>query len=303
MNSFPLKSVSRSVGVAFWAKRQHGSVKSRAKSKSFAIFLIMGFLFPNYSEEYSKKLSLRHWIKVWLLLLIIGVLTWYGKVFKPTPSLTYVNEFAVWVIPHKNGLGALIALPNDNNDTNNVRTGLRIWVQPPDSLLAFERSGVRYRGKNIVVIGDTLSDALKRDMLSTLDTSGNFFWLGNLSERYTGEDVLAELKIFNDNPNDFLLDLVYEGHKLRFLGSQAALDSASEEPLSALVLMFPPANEYDPPLKHSEQVQALIWKGKSSGTDSSRIALNYPEAYALISYNVKIGLRAQRMHIKGWDPE
>ncbi|MDR0516486.1 MAG: hypothetical protein LBH25_05510 [Fibromonadaceae bacterium] len=263
----------------------------------------MSFLFPSYSVKYSKISSLKHWVKVWVLLVITGLLTWYGKIYKPPPSLTYVNDFAIWVVPHKNGLGALIALPNDNNDSTSERTGLRIWVQPPDSILAFERNGVRYRGKNIVVIGDSLGDALKQDLLSTLDSNGNFFWISNLGREYTGEDVHAELKLFGGKPQDYLLDLVYEGHKLRFFGSQTAVDSAAEEPLSVAALMFKQANENEPPFKDSRQIQSLIWNGKSSRTDPSRVALNYEEAFALVSFSDKLGLRVKRMHFKNWNPE
>jgi hypothetical protein len=218
--------------------------------------------------------------------------------------LTHINDFGVWIIPHKNGLGALVALPNDNNDSNKIRTGLRIWLSPPDSLLAFEKlSAVRYRGKNIVVIGDSLCDHLKRDLFSTLDSNGNFYWLGPLNTEITGEDVFAELKLFNYKPQDYVLDLVYEGYKLRFFGSQAALDSFVEEPLSIAVLMFKPANENEPPFKNNEQIQSLIWNGKNEILDSSRIALNHEEAMVIISYHKKKGLSARRMHLKGWSPD
>jgi len=221
--------------------------------------------------------------------------------------LTHVNDFGVWIIPHKNGLGALVALPNDNNDSNKVKTGLRIWLSAPDSLLAFEQlSAVRYRGRNIVVIGDSLGDHLKRDLLSTLDSNGNFYWLGPLGVELTGEDVFADLKIFNYNPKDYILDIIYEGHKLRFFGSQTALDSLAEEPLSVAVLMFKLANESEPPFKNSKQIQSLIWNGengKETASDSSRIALNYEEAMAIIHYHEKNGLSARRMYLKNWSPD
>ncbi|MDR2732738.1 MAG: hypothetical protein LBB36_05920 [Fibromonadaceae bacterium] len=264
----------------------------------------MGLLYPSSSKENSKKIGLKHWVRVWILLLITGLLTWYGKIYKPLPMLTYVNEFAVWIVPHKNGLGALVALPNDNNDSTKVRTGLRIWLSPPDSLLAFERSGARYRGKNIVVIGDSLEENLKRDMLSTLDSTGNFYWLGPLGTEQTGEDVFAELKLIDDNPRDYILDLVYEGCKIRFFGSQTAVDSSVEEPLSVAILMFKPADENEPSFKNSRQIQSLVWNGKKEEkADSSRIALNYAEAFAMISYNEKRGVSVKRMHIKHWNPE
>jgi len=259
----------------------------------------MGFLTPSFSDKDSKKLAPIHWIKVLILFLITGLLTWYGKFYKPKPMLTRVNEFAVWVVPCNNSLSAMIVLPNDDNDSNDVRTGLRIWLQPPDSLLAFERaSAARYRGKNMVAIGDSLNENLKRDLLSTLDSSENFFWLGPLGSWLTGEDVFAELKLIDEQAQDYILDIIYEGHKLRFFGSQAALDSSENEPLSVAVLMFEQENE--PLLKDNKQIQSLIWHGKKSA-DSSRIGLNYDGAIALISYDKKRGLSARRTNIKNWN--
>jgi len=264
----------------------------------------MGFLFPKQLDKNSKKIGIKHWLKVLLLLFITGALTWYGKYYKPPPMLTRINELAVWILPHKNGLGALAVLPNDGNDSNNVRTGLRIWLSPPDSLLAFERSKPRYRGRDIILIGDTLNENLRKDMLSTLDSNGNFFWLGPLGKEQTGEDVFAGLKLVNDKPQDYILDLIYEGYKLRFFGSQTALDSSAEEPLSVMVLMFNPANGSEPSFKDSKKIQSLIWKGKKENeTDSSRIALNYAGAIALISHDKKRGFFARRLHIKNWNPE
>jgi hypothetical protein len=266
----------------------------------------MGFLSPSLSDENSKKTWLAHWIKVIILLLITGLLTWYGKYYKPQPTLTRINDFAVWIVPCKNGLSALIALPNDNNDTNNVRTGLRIWLQPPDSLLAFERmSSARYRGKNIIVIGDSLNENLKQDLFSTLDSNGNFYWLGPLGEEQTGEDVSAELKLIDAKAQNYLLDIIYEGYKLRFYGSQAALDSSAEEPLGVAVLMFEQPNGSEPAIKNSSQIQSMIWHGKhlQEKTDSSRIALNYDEALALISYDKRRGLSVKRKLLKGWSSD
>jgi hypothetical protein len=265
----------------------------------------MGLLTPSFSDKDSKKLRLVHWVKVLILLLITGLLTWYGKFHKPKPMLTRINELSVWIFPCKNSLSAMVVLPNDNNDSNDVSTGLRIWLQPPDSLLAFERiSAARYRGKDIVAIGDSLNENLKQDLFSTMDSSGNFYWLEPLGAEQTGEDVFAELKLIDDKARDYILDIVYEGHKLRFFGSQTALDSSFEEPLGVAVLMFEQANESEPPLKNNKQIQSLIWHGKNSQekkTDSSRIALNYDEALALISYDKKRGLSAKRLHIKNWN--
>ncbi len=265
----------------------------------------MGFLTPSFSDKDSKKLAPLHWVKVFILFLVTGLLTWYGKFYEPKPTLTRINEFAVWIVPCNNSLSAMVVLPNDDNDSNDVRTGLRIWLQPPDSLLAFERtSAARYRGKNMVAIGDSLNENLKRDLLSTLDSSENFYWLGPLGSWLTGEDVFAELKLIDEQAQDYILDIVYEGHKLRFFGSQVALDSSKEEPLSAAVLMFEQTDENEPPLKNNKEIQSLIWYGKNlqgKETDFSRIGLNYDKAIALISYDKKRGLSARRTNIKNWN--
>jgi len=264
----------------------------------------MGLLTPNFSDKDSKKFAPAHWAKVLILLLITGLLTWYGKFHKPAPMLTRINEFSVWIVPCNNSLSALVVLPNDNNDSNDVRTGLRIWLQPPDSLLAFERtSAARYRGKNVVVIGDSINENLKQELFSTMDSSGSFYWLGPLDAKLTGEDVFAELTLIDDKVQDYIFDIMYEGHKLRFFGSQTAIDNYIEEPLSVAVLMFEQADESEPPFKNNGLIQSLIWYGKNSQeekSDSSRIALNYDEAIALISYDKKRGLYAKRARIKNW---
>jgi hypothetical protein len=140
-------------------------------------------------------------------------------------------------------------------------------------------------------------------LFSTLDSSGNFYWLGPLGTEQTGEDVFAELKLIDAQVQNYLLDIVYEGYKLRFFGSQVALDSSAKEPLGVAVLMFEQPSESEPPIGNSSQIQSLIWHGKNSlgkKIDSSRIALNYDEALALISYDKKQGLSVRRMHLKDW---
>jgi hypothetical protein len=263
----------------------------------------MGLFIPSGSEENSKNVWLKYCIRVFVLLTITALLTWYGKFYKPPPATTRLNDFGVWALPHKNGLGALVVMPNDGIDSNNVSTGLRIWLSPPDSLFAFERGSVRYRGKDIIVIGDSLSENLREYLLSTLDSSGNFYWLGPLGAEQVGEDVFAELKLINDNPQDYLFDVVYEGCKLRFFGSQTALDSSVAEPLCVAVLMFKPLDESEPPFKNDEQVQSLIWNGKNESSDHSRIALNYAEAVAVVSYNKNKRFSAKRLYFKDWNPE
>ncbi|MCL2206885.1 MAG: hypothetical protein FWB90_02185 [Fibromonadales bacterium] len=250
----------------------------------------MGLLFPNLSEENSKKVYVKHMLRVVIVLSVTALLTWYGKVYKPKPMLTTVNEFAVWIFPHQNGLSALAVLPNDNIDSNAVKTGLRIWISPPDSLLAFERhSAARYRGQNILAIGDSLSEQLREDMLSIIDSTGSLFWLGPLGKELVGEDVSAELKLFDGSLQDYVFDLTYEGNRLRFFGSQLALDSAAKEPASVSVIMF--------------KKELFIWNGYGEeSADFSSIDLDSPEAMALVSYSKATGLSAKRMRLREWEP-
>jgi hypothetical protein len=67
--------------------------------------------------------------------------------------------------------------------------------------------------------------------------------------------------------------------------------------------MFKPINESEPPFKNSTQVQSLVWNGKKEEKADSRIALNYEEAFAMISYDKKRGFSAKRMRFKNWSPD
>ena len=270
----PLKRESMSVGTSLVAK-----AKDTKSTANFAIFLIMGLLFPNLSEKNSKKVTLKHWLRVIFIIFVTGLLTWYGKVYEPTPMLTTVNEFAIWIFPNKNGLSALAVLPNDNINTNNVKTGLRVWISPSDSLLAFERqSSVRYRGENMLVVGDSLSEQLRKDMLSTMDSTGNLFWLGPLNSKLLGEDVQAELRLINGNLSDYVFDLIYEGHKLRFFGSQLAFDSTAQEPVSLAVPMF--------------KKELAIWNEEY-----------VPETMTLVFYDKRKGFSAKKLRLKDWEAD
>lgn len=252
----------------------------------------MGLLLPSRSSK-DSKLGIRHWVRVWILIGIVCVLTWYGKIYKPAANISRITDFAVWIFPHKDGLGALVVLPNDNIDTNFVKTGFRLWLSPPDSALAIENGGIRYRGSAIAIIGDSINQTLRSDILSTIDSGGFEYprWQGELSKSFSGEDALVELA---GEGNDYILTVVYEGYKIGFFGSQKALEQAAEntekQPLSVAILMFN-ANEQD---------ESLLKNLGLAGEVIGNKLLNYKEAIGLISFSENNGMRFEKLHLKGW---
>jgi len=127
----------------------------------------------------------------------------------------------------------------------------------------------------MLVVGDSLSEQLRRDILSTMDSTGGLFWLGPLSRELLGEDVQAELRLIDGNLRNYVFDLIYEGHKLRFFGSQIALDSAGQESVSLSVPMF--------------KKELAIWNDEYT-----------PETMTLVYYDKRKGFNAKKLRLKDW---
>jgi hypothetical protein len=169
----------------------------------------MGLFYPN-PKSATGKIGWGHWLRVAVILAITALLTWYGKFYKPEPSISRNHGFAAWALPHKGGLGVLVALPDDGNDSNTVETGLQLWFNPPDSGAAFlERNGVRYGGAGPIVVKDSLT------------------WQ-RIASTLAGTDV----EILGWGGKPYTVDILHKGYRLRFWSS-SALAAADSMPVSA----------------------------------------------------------------------
>lgn len=289
----------------------------------------MGLLLPSNN---NKKLGVSYWTRVLILLGFISVLTWYGKFFKPQPVASRDHGLAVWTFPHARGLGVLVVLPDDGNDSNQVRTGLRLWLNPPrEPGWVAQHGGIRYRGGSMVVIHDSLPLVSIEQMAQSIDTGGHLLWLGlpgwpeRLVERavgprrftlgipssqpadwlgaFSGRDSRMELVFLGDDAQDYLLNWECEGYRFRFWSSAVAFQADTlQDSLSVGVFLYPLDILPDSP--RLRQVGSLIWKGAVQGQDSSRLALNQPESMALAATAPGWKtLKVRRLHLKGWNPD
>ena len=292
----------------------------------------MGLL---YSPRNNSKLGISHWVRVAALLMITAALTWYGKFYQAKPRISREHGIAAWMIPHSQGLSVLLALPDDGNDSNRVQSGMRLWLRPPrEPAGVVDPGGIRYRGASMAIVGDSLPLLALEQIATSVDTGGQILWLGSagwpedlaaralgprqfihavpaagahdwLDSKRTGEDVKISLTFAGQSSQDFTLDLLFNGYRMRFWSSPRALSQdSSHDTLSVGVLLFPLARETSIPLLHEKRIATLIWNGPPiPGADSTRIALGEPESMALAASDEDWStLRVRRLHLKGWMP-
>jgi len=293
----------------------------------------MSLLFPTRNN--NSKLGLGHWAKVAVLLLAIAALTWYGKYRKPQARISREHGIAVWIVPHQRGLSALLALPDDGNDSNQVHSGLRVWLSPPrEPTRIFETGSARYRGPHLDIVGDSLDLITLEQIAASVDTGGTLRWLGIsgwpetlvarasgprqttqakpatgrhewFAPSRTGEDVQLDLEFLHDQAQNYTLTVTHEGYRLRFWSSpQAFAADTTQDTLSVGVLLYKITKPESVPLIHEKRVITLLWHGPAvPGSDSTRIALGADESMAIAATDIRWPtMRVKRMHLDGWKP-
>lgn len=292
----------------------------------------MSLLIPKAN---NSKLGLSHWARVLAVLLTIAVLTWYGKFHHARPSVSREHGLAAWSVPHDRGLGVLLVLPDDDNDSNRTASGLRLWLNPPREPLHLPDSGgVHYRGSAMVVLGDSLPLLTLEHIAATVDTGGRILWLGApgwpehlveqtagprqflqaspapgihdwLPTAQTGTDVQLTIRFMGGTARDYTLDVLYNGYKLRCWSSPKAWAAdARQDSLSVGILLYKIASAVEIPARPSQYMTTFIWHGPAaSGDDSTRIALGEPDIMALVATDEDWAtLRVRKMHLPSWRP-
>ncbi|MBF0430671.1 MAG: hypothetical protein HQK83_05300 [Fibrobacteria bacterium] len=125
----------------------------------------------------EKSVMKRSVFRGLLFLIIVGVLTYYGK-FRPK-EIKIVKEHGLlgWVFKQDSILSALIVFPNDNNYKNETENGDRIFINPLPSPSILETSHIRYNKKNIYLLGEVEAHHVK-EYCREVDDSSQLFFLG-----------------------------------------------------------------------------------------------------------------------------
>lgn len=289
----------------------------------------MGFWFPNKN---NNKIGIGHWLKVAILLFGTAMLTYYAKFGARTPRIARVHGATAWVMPTPRGLAALVVLPDDGNYANDSATGLRIWLNPPRQPEVLENENhIRYRGPQMVLVGDSLPLATLSQIAATVDTGGTIwvlghnFWPENMLastaahlqfehfnkdsatfdwlRHWVGRDVDLQLQFTADSTDHLapLLDFAWGGYRTRWWpnAAAAAQDSLADS-LAVGVILQCLDSLTAVPHGHNTKVRTLIFcGGASAGLDSSRFNLNVDGlGAAFIDDPNRQQLLVRKMHLK-----
>lgn len=263
----------------------------------------------------DRKLGLRHWIKVLLLILAAASVTWYAK----RPGIRVAlreHGAAVWVVPTPQGLSSLIVLGDDGIDSNFILSGMRFWFTPPVHPKEFERkTPALYRGPSMAILGTNLAPETLQELSEMVDTGGILFsqnepdnsliskhpirfraihFLDSNSESIrirAGSDVVLE-------PHSGSMGFKWNGYRIRWWeNAQDALLDTIPTPISLAIISQCLEEGMDPPHALDSLVKTLVYCGGKSFADSSRIALNNPTTGFTLIEDRKAGqILARRIH-------
>lgn len=124
-------------------------------------------------------MGIGHWVRVAFLLVLLGILTWYGKHYEPKRNPVRNHGLLGWALPGITGISLLVVLPDDGNDTNLVRTGHRIWLWPPLLPQRLEREQYAlFRGPTLTVVASGLELVSLQDLANMVDSGGKIHLVG-----------------------------------------------------------------------------------------------------------------------------
>ncbi len=117
--------------------------------------------------------------KAIFLLLITIIVTYFAKFHTYTVEPVRVHENLGWILPLKRDLSFLFVSGDDNNDRNALKTGYRIWFNPPkEPFLLSKGEKATFVGPSITVIGDSLDLETIAQISISINDGGSMHIIG-----------------------------------------------------------------------------------------------------------------------------
>jgi hypothetical protein len=218
-----------------------------------------------------------------------------------------------WNFNTTRGIASLLILPDDGNDTNTVKTGHKIWINPPSNPDKILKEGTYFTGPRLTIISDSLGIRTLKKLANRVDKGGAIHIIGkqfaHLKEFETtnpnhriyfdtlrrdpvyipaGTDTKVLLQpILTDSlpfnvPNTWRLEVLSEGFKILYTNWHKGIWPYKDSLLSLAVLNTPLADSLsEPPFckTQDEICNTLLWSSSDSTTleDSTRMVLNSPK--------------------------
>lgn len=108
------------------------------------------------------------------VLIAMGI-TYYGKSTPSKPMIVRTHGLLGWHLPTQNGFSTLIVLADDNNDSNSVKTGHRIWFNPPAYPELLAKDYTYFAGPSASVIGDSIKLSSLKAIAASIDSAGTLY--------------------------------------------------------------------------------------------------------------------------------
>ncbi len=250
-----------------------------------------------------------------VVLILIAILTWIGRFKEPEKTVVRNHGLLGWNFSTSEGISSLIVFPDDNNDSNTIETGDRIWLYPPQNPSKILAEGARFGGKRLTVIADSLSLHTLEQLAEMVEPGGFIHLLGrqfasletlkatipnyqlevdtlrdSLISLPVGEDGHALLQSFK---NFWRLDIISEGFRLMYTNWREGEWPFSDSTLSMVAFIRPTQDPTplcaDPSLQPT--CQTALWSsGSQLGStatdlfveDSTRMVLNSTREGAIL---------------------
>jgi len=281
---------------------------------------------PFRRKESPTTLGLRFWLRVLLLVAGAAFLTWFGKIRPHSVSVARTHGMIAWILPTSQGLSTLWIFPDDNH-SNEVRTGLRIWLAVPSEPQQWESlEHILYRGRELIATSETMNATKASQLASMIDTGGILRLLGPMANTIpstkslehlrlrteaphtlpvgwlsasAGQDIHAQLEFASDDL-PARLNLAWDGYQTRWWANaaQARADHSFDSLSLGIIAQCVPDSE-EIPFAQEARVRGLIACGGKSllHPDSSRIILRQTNEGALFVEDISQNqLSLKRIH-------
>ncbi|MGL1933914.1 MAG: hypothetical protein OCD01_02790 [Fibrobacterales bacterium] len=144
-------------------------------------------------------------VKAIILLFITIIVTYFAKFHNYSVEPVREHENLGWVLPRSTTLSFLFVAHDDGIDTNNVKTGYRVWFNPPKQpQMLSHGEKAPFLGKTLTLIGDSIDLEAIAQVSNTLIDGGVLHIIGRQSipeallKKQSDRILITSEVIYND---------------------------------------------------------------------------------------------------------
>ena len=150
-------------------------------------------------KQPSQRKPIRAYVRSFYLILLTVLVTYFAKFHQYDVKPVRYHEALAWLLPTQNGLSALFVSADDGIDSNSIKTGHRVWVNPPKQPAKLTENRILFSGPKISVVGDSLSLMTVQQVAEMVDDGGFLYVLGKqLWDKKFLQGIYPKIHIYID---------------------------------------------------------------------------------------------------------